>query len=243
MKCSLVILFMAAALVISSCSESSTSNDNADVKLVANMLEENVSVFQSIKGSGNRTQDSETADSLRILKIRLLVSNIKLFSKFSDNNESNGQVVKTGPALITADTSGYLITFAQGAVKEGNYEKIKLEFHRFPTSELANYANDSVFADFATPERYSCIIDGIRYAAGKAEAFTYNATTTANLSLKFDPAVEMDKDNINILLTELSPDLVFTDKGSLLDPADPGNANKIDNNIQYIIKSVRKLVD
>jgi phospholipase/lecithinase/hemolysin len=126
------------------------------------------------------------------------------------------------------------------SVPPGVYEKIKFELHRFSTSEANQYANDATLKDFATADRYSILIEGITYKDGNPTLFNFKAQTTANLSLKFEPSLNLNVNTNNTIAIQLDPDFFFKKWESILDPADTKNLNDIENTIINTIKAIKK---
>ena len=107
-------------------------------------------------------------------------------------------------------------------------------------SEANQYANDPVLKDFATIDRYSVLIEGITYKEGNPTLFYFKAQTTANLSLKFDPALNFMDNTTNTIALQLDPNFFFKKWESILDPNDPQNANDIENTLVNTIKAIKK---
>ncbi len=225
------------AVVMAACSDSPTNSDQAAVTMQAEIASPVVTSTATkqtaIAGGG------ATVDSLRVTRVRILVSELKLHRDKEDdiNGDHN---VKVGPMMLQADASGARV-FATGAIPPGSYDKIKFEFHRFSTNEVAQYLADSVFADFVTDQRSTVVIDGIAYVDGRAWPFTYKSDVTANLTLKFESVVALSTSGANTIVIVVDPALIFKSSGRCMDPRDSGNHGSIDNYLRNAIKVIKRL--
>ncbi|TAL67935.1 MAG: hypothetical protein EPN82_12735 [Bacteroidetes bacterium] len=222
---------------LAGCSESTDSGNNATVNIRSEMAQGTVSIAE-LSNKENSILKSEV-DSLRISRIRILLSEIKFHSE-AEQNDSVDKLFKAGPFLFIGDSTGTYFELANGQIPAGIYEKIKFEIHRFNSGDLVQYQNDAVFKDFATSERFSVIIEGISYKSGIAAAFTYKGTPTANLSLKFEPSLNLQANITTNVYLQVSPVDLLKSGNSVLDPSDSTNANDIDNLIKAAIKAVKK---
>jgi hypothetical protein len=178
-----------------------------------------------------------TADSLRISRVRVLISELKLH-RDKEDTLAGDKLVKIGPMMITIDTAGTHV-FATSTVPPGSYDKLKFEFHRFSSNEVGQYLNDTNFAAFVTNERSTFVIDGTVYNNGVATPFEYKSNVTANLEFKFDNVLDLAAGSNTVIAVVVDPVLIFKD-GQVLDPRDPGNANKIDNAIKSAIRALKR---
>jgi hypothetical protein len=225
------------AITLNSCSESNDPSDDVSVSVKSHLLSETAGGKIAVSKDGNILKSE--VDSIKINKVRILLSRI-MFHSDAEKNDSTNNLLKTGPYLFVGDTSGTYFDLANGALPKGLYDKIKFEMHRFSGSELGEYVNNEVFTDFATQDRFSAIIDGIVYEAGQEEVFTYHGTPTANLSLKFDPSIEFVDGQANEISSQIDPMDLFSSGTTIYDPRDPKNQNDIDNLIKKAIKAIKK---
>jgi hypothetical protein len=222
---------------IASCSDNPTSSDQATVTMQAELAQSGVSKTVA-KDPGTVLLSGSQADSLKVSRVRILISELKLH-RSNEDTVSGDKKVKIGPMLVTVDSTGTR-TFTSGAVPAGSYEKLKFEFHRFSSSEVPQYLNDTIFADFVTDKRYSFIIDGTVYNGGTAFPFTYRSDATANLELKFDPAITLAPGSTAIVVLKIDPIELFKHNGKVLDPRDGSNESEIDNAIKDAIKALKR---
>lgn len=230
---------MMALTLVAGCSDSTApdGDNQTDVTVQTEMTTNRVAGAANKPGAVAIAGGVE-ADSLVVTRARILISELKLHR---DKEDSIGgdKTVKTGPILLTIDPAGAR-TATTGLVPVGTYDKLKFEFHRFSGSEVATYLNDTTFAPFVTDDRYTFILDGTVYSGGQAHPFTYRSQATANLSLKFDPAVQFADAGTTVIVLRVDPLAIFKDGGKVLDPRDGGNRSKIDNAIKDAVKVLKK---
>lgn len=235
-----ILLTVALSILISvfvmGCTESTSPTEDPNVIIVGELATRYVNIIPSIKEIG-KIQVNEV-DSIKVVRIRFLISNMKMFSDSS--NTTNGKVIKTEPFVYDINESNDLQTIVNTSILSGVYEKLGFQFHRFSTSEASQYTNDQVFRDFATDERYSILIEGITYKEGNPTVFYYKSQATANLSLKLEPSLNLKHNTITTLSIQIDPNYFFKKWEAILDPNDPKNANDIDNTLINTIKSVKK---
>lgn len=237
-KIFLFLLLTGFSLVNFSCSETTEPSDNPIVKVQAQMTDRVVNI-NAIRLKKPDIQAS-TIDSIVIKDFRILLSRLKFQSKSSDSVAGEKEI-KAGPFLLQLDSTGKAFTMANGTIPKGTYSKIKFELHRFSSSESPNFANDSVYKDFATTERYSVIIKGLIYENNTSVPFTFNGTVTANLTLNFSPEVEFDEGGSYTILLDIDPNSAFIIGNKILDPRIQKDSNDIDNAVKESFKSVKKI--
>ena len=136
------------------CSDSNSPTIDPKVDVVAELTTPIVNIINS--NSNDDNIQANEVDSIKIIRIRILMSRMMLFPDNADTN--GGKVIQTEPFVYDINTSTGVFLVADGSVPSGSYAKIKFEFHRFSASEEIQYKNNPVFMDFATPERYSILI-------------------------------------------------------------------------------------
>lgn len=213
------------------CSDNTTNPANSNISLVATLSNSNVSSTINIKQGSHQSQINE----IIVDSVRILISNIKMH-----NGEVDSATIKAGPALFSANSDTQSYQFAYAEIPTGSFNKIKFEFHRFTPNELPTYQNDTIFGDFATPERYTVIIEGRTISANDTIPFTYNSDMTANLKFDFEPPIAVDENQPIVVDFVFHTEEVFMDKGELLDPNDPKSEPHIDNNIKTAIRANKK---
>jgi hypothetical protein len=232
-----IIAIFVIAFGIYSCSDSNSPTNLPEVKIVSELSSPLVSVFRNVKP--NEQIQANEVDSIKISSIKVLMSELKLFSQ-SDDSSSDGRLNKVGPFAYFVDSVNTIRLLATGTVPAGLYDKLKLEFHRFDSNEISSYINNSDLKEFATNDRYSVIVKGVKYKSGIATHFAYYATTTVNLMFKFAPAIDLTESSTTTFAIQLDPNIMFTKNSSLLDPTNSSNVSAIENNIKNMLKLIKK---
>ncbi len=239
MKTLSIIIIIMAFCLISSCSDSTDLNlsNKATLNIKSELTQGTIQLTDLVNKEISILKTE--VDSVKINKVRILLSRIKLHLK-NNSNENDDKAFQTGPFVFVGDSTGSYFNLANGQIDAGTYDKIKFEIHRFEPNELSQYKNNQTFKDFATDKRYTTIFEGIAYKNGEAFPFTYNGTVTANLSLNFEtPVVLLEIITSNIYL-QINPLSLLKSGDSILDPRDEGNSNQIDNLIKSAIKAIKK---
>lgn len=224
-----------AALLVYGCSESS-SPSNPTVEFYAQLTSS--SVRQSMQRSkGTAAAGFSIIDSIKIDRVRILARRLKLHSS---DNDSVGKDIKTDALIFTFTPTQQWVTSA--TIPPNTYRWVKFEFHRLSSDEAQRYLQDTTFADFIPPERYSVIIDGKVYAVGDTvpTPFTYRSQVTANAALKFDPPIEVSGGTLLGIVVRFDPQQAFVKGNVVLDPRDPANRSEIEGNIRNALKALKR---
>lgn len=220
------------------CADSTSTTDSTQVQIYTQLEGRSVTPSSIKNDYSGIAAKGVVADSLRISRVRILVSDIKMHTSKEDSIH-NGHSVKVGPFLVTIDTAGLSLN-ASSPIPAGIYDHIKFEIHRFSSSEVANYLNDPVYSDFVTGDRYTIIIDGTVYDAGVAYPFEYKSKATINFWLKFANDIEIKQNVTNGIILFMNPSLVFRTGISVLDPRDPNNSNDIDQGLKWAFRALKR---
>ena len=220
-----------ALLTILSLVTSCSTTDPEDYGVVEmSSTIENESVTQTVKGSGEAIEGGTSIDEVRIDRVRVLLSRLK-FKRSSDDTSNGGIDVKTGPAVALFEPGVATLIFEQ-AIPNGTYDRVKLEKHKFSSSEADDYVGHAVFGDFVEPDRVTLIIEGVTISGSETTPFEVRDDATENLWIDFIPSLEVNSD------TEAELDLVFDglevfkDGAVLLDPNQSGDLDKIRKNLK-----------
>lgn len=229
---------LALALTMAACSESTGPGSNGTVKMQAKLTETTVNA--ALLDSKGTSPLGAEVDSLTVSRARILITELKLHDKSGDNADSGAfdHTVKTGPILIDATAAGVQV-FLTEEIPAADYDKIKFEFHRFSSNEVAQYLNDPVFGPFVHDDRWSVIIDGIAHDGAEDFPFTYRSDITANLSLNFPQNITIPEGGTATVVVEVDPMAIFKEGNGVLDPRDGSNESKIDNAIKSAIKALK----
>lgn len=223
---------------IAGCSDSPTNNDQATVTMQGEI--ESAAVTSTAQKGSVLAHGGNYADSLKITRVRILISELKLHRDKEDSIQGD-RMVKTGPIMLQLDPSGAK-AFASAPLPAGTYDKLKFEFHRFSSSEISLYLNDTVFADFVTNERSTVVIEGIVYVDGVATPFEFKSGVTANLEFKFDPSVTLNTGANTNLVVVVNAGKIFRESQStkIHDPRDPRNQSELDGAIHAAFHCLKR---
>ncbi len=229
MKIQVISVLLLFALIVGSCSDS-TSPSQTNISFRSGISESSVSA--SVNPKSDEVQSGIT--EIKINTVRILLNEIKVKLNSEDKK------VRTGPAVYTITPDSQSVEFANADLPSGSIEQIKFEFHRFSSSELATYQNNNTFKDFATADRYSVIITGIKKVGDTETPFEYKSKMTANLTYNITPPLVIDDKSTTYIDFVFQPEFVFKKTGALIDPDDPKNFNDIDNLLKDAIKALKK---
>ncbi len=222
------ICLLCLIILFASCSDDTTDpNGMADVQLNSKFQNRLVVKLQP-SGFTN-----ENIDSLVLTDFRVLISSLKL------GNGTKEESLKTNPYVIKSDSTGNLYMVSKATVPEGDYDKIKFEIHKFSESEREAYIGDTLFGDFATTEKNTIIISGYYYINGEATEFHFTSDQTENLSINFPESINLTSDNLNTLLLEINPTLIFQSDGIIIEP-NSSTQKDIEKNIHKGIIALKK---
>ncbi len=222
------------------CSSSTTpASDQGGVQMYAQMEKNTVTPSLITSPSDNRIASGGlVADSLHIDRIRILVHDVKLHAE-TDGILFPGHNVRVGPFLITVNSTGATLS-ASADLPDGKFDQLKLEVHRFSNSEVSAFINDDVYTDFVTGDRYSMIIDGHVYENGTEHVFRYTSAATLNVLMQFDSALTISPTTSAKLTLLIDPTVLFRSGFTVVDPRDPNNRVKIDNNIRFCFHALKR---
>lgn len=235
-KLQLIAIALIAFIMIASCSDSSSPSEEPNVKIIGEIGTHYVTMIN--KNIDNDQLQSNEVDSIKIIRVRILMSRMMLFLK--NDNSTLGEVIKTEPFVYDISLTGGESVLGSGDVPEGQYQKIKMEIHKFNSSEILQYSNDGTFMDFATIERNTILIEGITYLNGNPSTFTFKSDAVANLTLELEPALELKNGSNTTIAVKIDPNFFFKKWESILDPNDINNKNDIESAIVNTIKAMKK---
>ena len=238
----LAVISVVISLIAISCTSSDPSATDGNVTVESGINSPTVSSFEK---TGDRPQGGLFVTSLRVSKVRVLVSRMKLHldddsdSTNDDLDSTDDKTFKLEPFVYVADSTGSRVV-ATVPMPNGNYDEIKWEIHRFSPSEVPSYLNDTTFRDFATGDRYTVLIEGSLVRDGVTSPFVYRGFATDNITIKFNPSVTVNNNTPLILSLKFDAPGVFKDGANILDPEDRGNMSEIDNRIKAAFRANKK---
>lgn len=230
MKIFLLTTAAMLALIFIGCSESTSPTIN-NLTLISGINQTTLGK-SAINIKGNELQSDLT--SIKIETIRILLNNISV--KLNDIERN----MKLTPVVFTITDSNNSYEFANAVLPSGSLDKIKIEIHRFASSELLSYQNNAIFKDFATNDRYTILIKGKILSGNSDTPFEYKTDIVGNLSFDFNPPINIQDNSNQTIEFQFQSDMVFKNNGELLDPRDPKNRSYIDNQIKNAIKAIKK---
>lgn len=236
-----VICALALAIVLTSCSDSSSNpatGKSPQVQMMAEFSSTSVTSSKTSKIETGILANGEVADSLHITRARILVSRLQLH-RANDDSPYSDRNVKVGPFIITIDSAGQRLV-ATDTIPEGNYDKLKFEIHRFSNSEISLYLDDLLYMDFVTTDRYTLLVDGVVYKEGKQYPFTYRSNVTANMIIDFGNFFSISSDAITTLVLQMDPAISFRYGSQVLDPRDPRNQSHIEAALRASVRMYKK---
>ena len=231
----LAVISVAISLIAISCNSSDPSTTDGNVTVESGI---NGSTVSSFKKSGDRPQGGALVSSLRVSRVRVLVSRMKLHLDGKPDS-TDDKTFKLEPLVYVADSVGSRVV-ATIPMPNGSYDKIKWEIHRFSSSEVPNYLTDSLFRDFVTGDRFTVLIEGSVVRDGVTWPFIYRSDATSNITIKFNPSVTVSNDAPLFLSLKFDAPGVFKDGANILDPEDSSNRSEIDNRIKAAFRANKK---
>ena len=202
-------------LAVVSCEDSTAPAQQGTIVVCTNIIGPTVTAAMP-DGS---TQSPDEVDSVRVQRIRVLISRIKLHATAEDTSDQAGRDIKAGPAIVTW-TRDTLTTVFAAPVSTGRYDRVKLEMHKFSAAEAATYRNDSIFADFATAsDRVTLIIDGVTWKDSVMSPFTLASDRTENLWVVLEPYFEITASSTTTVVLDFDAVELFRIGGRVINPS------------------------
>jgi len=232
----IITMAMITFVLIVACSDSSSPDENPRVKVIGELATPTVNMVKPDKLTN--TIQSNEVDSIRVIRVRILMSRMMLFQV--NDNTTSGNVVKTEPFVYDLSLSGGESIMGNHEVPIGLYDRLKIEIHRFNLSDLIDYADDPIFKDFATVERHTILIEGVTYVDENPSTFTFHSNAVANLMLNLETALNLKGNSNTTIALQVDPNYFFKKWEAILDPNDYKNANDIENALINTIKAIKK---
>ncbi|MCO5250442.1 MAG: hypothetical protein M9949_03360 [Candidatus Kapabacteria bacterium] len=239
----ILFAFIAAFFAVS-CSDTSNNPQGNRVVLSSAMTESTVNSM--VNKDNDAFQSAEYADSLVITDLKLLISRVKFHGGNTTSNdttfdESKGLQFVTGAFVVRSDSNNSGVVFADASLKEGTYNKIKIEMHRLTPADLVNYLTKPYFEDFVTSDRNTIAVRGKYYQNGEAHDFEYFSTVVLNFTFNLNPPITIDDSGEYRYEFAFDPKVMFTESnGSIFVPSMLVYRNKIENNIRASFKLHKK---
>ena len=172
------------------------------------------------------TTDTVDTGILTLDTVKILLKDIKC--NVASTNDSNN--FKTGPFVLFLNLSSSINTIGSAYIPVGTYDKIKFEVHKLEDTEAIP---DSEFVEGSS--RFSVVAKG--HFMGTR--FVYKSDKPAKQNLQFPNSLYVSPSGKSNITLKISPLVWFIDESTstYMDPNDPSNRSKIDNNIKENIKA------
>jgi hypothetical protein len=155
------------------------------------------------------------------------------------NHRGEGKI-KIGP-FIAEFTPGSSRIISNVAIPFGTYDEVEFVIHQLDDKKDSTLLYDPIFSDFVNGGRYTAIIEGKVYIGGIGYDFVYKSKASGKIEIDLDPPVTFDANTTYNLALVFDPVLVFARPGLRpLDPRDPDNSETIEKLIKKAIKALRK---
>lgn len=227
-----------AVTALAGCSDATTEPIAAggNIRIEAAMTTPSVPFGKGALVNDAGAMPGGTVDSLRIIRMRLLVSEIRM----SASGGGGDHKVQTGPGLLMVDQTGPHAVIT-GTVPARSFDKIHFKFHRLDEQEVALFSTNPDFAEFVTPLRPTVIIDGSVYVNGISLPFKYRSRVEQDLNLDLTE-FGVAQNGVTVVAIQLDPVALFKEQSNrdVLDPRDPDNSNRIDNAIRAALRAMKK---
>lgn len=160
---------------------------------------------------------ADNPPSLSIDDAKFLLKKVEFELEGSENEYE----VELGPKVVSIDLSGALKQISSGVLPAGVYNKVKFEIHKAEDNESIS---DPEFKEGT--QGFSFIIKG-KY---NGKSFVYRAKRSISIIIIFDTPITIQEIQHYITMI-IDGNSWFTANGTILDPADPGKENEIDDSI------------
>jgi len=228
------IFIGALAIGMMSCKSSTSPTDEGSLSVESTV---STSTVNSMSMKGDRVE-AATIDSVKIQRVRLLISRIKL-QRSDEDTVDGGRDVKAGPGVVTFE-NGKLNTAFSSTVPVGRYDRLKIEVRPFSPSEAKSYESDPIYEDFAAIGRPSFIVEGTVWSSGVPESFTQTSDNVENLWVKVEPYFEVSKSTTTKLKFDFDAVTWLKVGGSVKDPRDGTIRDDLKKRLKNFFKLLRK---
>ncbi len=233
----LTILFM----LMPGCSSSSTGPNTtggttANVTATTDLLNP---TLQATRSKSASPASGTTVQSIRITHVRVLIGSM-FFGSLVDTSTVTVDTFTVG-SRIADFTPGNTGQFSSLSIPPGIFNQISFNLHQLDASE-SGHLSDPAFADFATADRPSVIIEGqLTDNSGMTQNFIYKTSNTQRVITPIQPMADMLAGHSYTVDVRLDAKNVFEGSTSKpLDPRDAGNKAALDSQIGYAFSVAQK---
>ncbi len=219
------------ALVMYGCNDSAMQPTSGSLSL---SLQYSANSSRTALSKVSASAFAAAVDSLQLTRVRVVLSKIEL------ETENDSADFRTTPMVLDLDLSGAMQTLGIMGVPFGSYSEVEFKIHRVDSTDLTAVSPDEQarFADFLLYPRASIIVEGVAYANGSGQAFTFRSGLEAEQEYELTPPLTVSDANptANITININSSNWFRDRNGALLDPADFNNKDQISGNIKAAFK-------
>jgi len=206
--CFVVLPLLAGLLGLNGCMENSPSGPPATGNL-------SLSVWVP-------TSRAKTSGTIALSSAKVLIKKIAFHSALSDDTAD----VKSGAVVVSLRLDGSPNEVILADIRPGVYDRIRFQLHKPEDGELVG---DPEFAgSMSGSDRYCAVAKGVFDGASFDYRSRQNATQEILLAA---PVVVEDGGRVNVTLV-VNPSSWFRFNDAVLNPMDPSNADRIDENIK-----------
>jgi hypothetical protein len=213
------LTFLAALLLLFTGCDISDPGSSSDHKVSVKMKVQSSTTSQKI----SQTPSTQAIDSLT--EIKLLVEELELESTFDDDSLD----FEVDDLIVNLPLDGTEFTLTSATVPDGVYDEFEMEMEG--PDEDSNIQDPDFYNGSGDDDDdgYSIVIKGVY----NGEDFTYRSEEDFELELGFNPPLEISNNTSPSIAINVDPSSWFKDSsGNDLDPNDPNNREKIDENIE-----------
>jgi hypothetical protein len=237
-----VLSIIIAVLFISACSDETVKSGDSYAEFTSGITQ---SLIVSSSPTGKIEISDSYADSLEITDFKVLISRIMLHSGAVVSNDTvfndnTGLLFKSGAIVVKSDSVDRESVFAEAFIKEGYYNKVKIEMHRLTPNVLNQYVNNLDFADFITPDRNTIAIRGRYYQNGEWKDFEYFSKIVMNFTFNLNPPIEfVGSDNYEFVFEFNPAELLIDSNGKIIIPSEQARP-KMENRLRSSLRLKQK---
>lgn len=165
---------------------------------------------------------AKTGSTIALSTAKVLIKEISFHSALSDDSAD----VESGAVVVSLRLDGSVNEIALANIRPGVYDRIRFRLHKPEDGE--NVGDPEFATGMSGNQRYSAVAKGVYDSVSFDYRSRENATQEIALAL---PVAVEDGGRVNVTLV-VNPYAWFNGSGAVLNPADPSNADRIDENIK-----------
>jgi hypothetical protein len=233
----LILSTLSMAIMFIACEKDPVSSENGQASM--NLDVQYVSSVPGKQSMATYT-NSLAVDAITITRARFLIRNVKLRSVPEDSVE-----FVSDPYIIDLNLNGQPNTITVKDIPVNTYDRIDFHIHRLDDDDPRDLAffQHPDFKDFVTDNRYSMIIEGtITDGNNPEESFVYQSRDNEKQRHFFNPVLVVNEstNQITVVIEINGMNWFKGEEGSLLDPRDGSNQDKISDNLKESINIIDK---